>query len=64
MAKEKEKACLNCKKVYKGDNCPNCGHNMTTEGFKGKMHIFDAKNSEIGNKLGVENEGEFANKTK
>jgi len=64
MAKVKEKSCVNCKRIYVGDSCPNCGHNMTTEGFKGKMYLFNAKDSEIGNKLGAESEGEFAIKTK
>ena len=64
MAKIKEKSCVNCKKIYIGASCPNCGHNMTTEGFKGKMHVFDKEKSEIGNKLGIESEGEFAIKAK
>lgn len=64
MAKEKEKSCLNCKKIYKGENCPSCGHNMTTEGFKGKMYMFNSEKSEIGNKLNVKKNGEFAIKTK
>jgi RNA polymerase subunit RPABC4/transcription elongation factor Spt4 len=60
----KEKACLNCKTIYFGDKCTNCGETPATETFKGRMHVFDAEKSEIAEKLEIHNNGEFAIKLK
>jgi len=29
----KEKACLNCKKIYIGDKCSNCGETPASDSF-------------------------------
>ena len=60
----KEKACLNCKTIYFGDKCTNCGETPATETFKGRMHVFDAEKSEIAEKLSINTDGEFAIKLK
>ena len=60
----KEKACLNCKTIYFGDKCTNCGETPATETFKGRMHVFDAEKSEIAENLGINKNGEFAIKLK
>ena len=56
----KEKACLNCKTIYFGDKCTNCGETPATETFKGRMHVFDAEKSEIAENLKININGEFA----
>lgn len=60
----KEKACLNCKAIYMDDKCPKCGETPSNDSFKGRLHVFDAENSEIANKLNIHKVGEFAIKTK
>jgi len=63
MAK-KEKACLNCKRVYEGDRCPNCNETAPSETIKGRVHIFNPEESQIAKNMNVKNKGEFAIKTK
>lgn len=60
----KEKACLNCKRIYIGDKCPNCGETPATDSFKGKIHVFNAKESEMAYNMKINNDGEFTIKTK
>ena len=60
----KEKACLNCKKVYVGDKCPNCGETPASDSFKGKIHVFNSEESEMAANMKINSEGEFAIKTK
>lgn len=63
MAK-KQKACVNCKMVYEGQKCPNCGESLATEGFEGRIFVFNAEESEAAKNMGIEKNGEFAIKTK
>ena len=60
----KEKACKICKRIYEGDKCPDCGSKEFTDGFKGKIFVTNATNSEIAKKLGINKNGEFAIKVK
>ena len=60
----KEKSCLNCKRIYLDDKCPNCGETPASETFKGRVHIFNSKKSEIAHNMEINNEGEFAIKSK
>jgi RNA polymerase subunit RPABC4/transcription elongation factor Spt4 len=60
----KEKACLNCKTIYEGDKCSNCGSTQKNDKFKGRIHIFDNKKSELAYNMDITMEGEFAIKTK
>ena len=60
----KEKACLNCKAIYFGDKCTNCGETPATETFKGRIHIFNSEKSELAENMSINAEGEFAIKTK
>jgi len=64
VAKIKEKACLECSKIYFGDKCPNCNATPSTEAFKGRLYVFNPENSEIANRLKIQQKGEFAIKTK
>ena len=60
----KEKACLNCKTIYTGDKCTNCGETPSSESFKGRVHIFDEEKSELAYNMDIHGKGEFAVKTK
>tara|TARA_Y100000310_G_C20585088_1_gene764978 strand:- start:816 stop:1007 length:192 start_codon:yes stop_codon:yes gene_type:complete len=61
---KKEKSCLNCKAIYVGDKCTNCGETPSSDSFKGRVHIFDAEKSEMAEKMKINNEGEFAIRSK
>ena len=61
---QKQKACLNCRTIYFGDKCTNCGETPASESFKGRIHIFDAKKSEMAENMKINKEGEFAIKSK
>ena len=60
----RKKACKNCKRVYEGNNCPNCSSNETVSDFKGRVIIFNSEESEIAKNLGVKQKGEYAIKVR
>jgi RNA polymerase subunit RPABC4/transcription elongation factor Spt4 len=60
----KEKACTNCKRIYEPNKSPSCGHTQSSDSFKGKIFIFNAKESEMANNMKITKEGQFAIKTK
>ena len=60
----KEKACLNCKAIYFGDKCTNCGETPSSDTFKGRVHIFNSEESEMAHNMKIHSEGEFAIKSK
>jgi len=60
----KEKSCLNCRTIYRGDKCTNCGETPASDSFKGRIHIFNAEESEMADKMKLHSNGEFAIKSK
>jgi DNA-directed RNA polymerase subunit E" len=60
----KQKACKICNVIYEGDKCPKCGSKESTEGFKGRIVVFDSEKSEIAKKLDIKEKGNFAIKTR
>lgn len=60
----KEKACLHCKRIYIGERCPNCGETQATDSFKGKIIVFNSRESEMAYNMKINADGEFAIKTK
>ncbi|MDA3836735.1 MAG: DNA-directed RNA polymerase subunit E'' [Nanoarchaeota archaeon] len=61
----KSKACKICKTIYEdGDKCPNCDSKESTDSYKGRIVVLDAKNSEIASKINIKAEGNFAIKTR
>ena len=60
----KDKACLNCKHIYQGEKCPNCGESATTDSFKGRVFIFNPTESEMAKNMKIDAKGEFAIKVK
>lgn len=60
----KEKSCLNCKAIYMGDKCPQCGETPSSDTFKGRIHVFNQEKSEMAYRMKIRNKGEFAIKSK
>lgn len=61
----KSKACKICKIIYEtGDKCPKCGSKEYTEAFKGRIYVAQPDKSEIAQKLGFKEKGNFAIKTR
>jgi len=56
----KEKACKNCKLIYEGDVCPNCGKKDTSDAFKGKVEIVNPEKSDLAKHLKVNKKGIYA----
>jgi len=56
----KEKACRICRRIYEGDKCPNCGSKESSDSFKGRIIISNPEKSEVGQKLGIKEKGNFA----
>lgn len=56
----KRKICKNCKLFYDGTNCPVCKSDQVANSWKGRLHILNAKDSEIAKKIGIKNDGEYA----
>ena len=61
---KKQKACLNCRTIFEGNKCPNCGETPSSDSFKGRVHIFNQEKSEIAENMKINDKGEFAIKTK
>jgi len=62
----KQKACKQCRAVYDGDKCPNCGSpsSEATESWKGKVMILHPEKSEIAKQMKLSKKGTFAIKTR
>ncbi len=60
----KERACLNCRRIYEEEKCPNCGESQNIENFKGEINVFDIEKSIIAKKMKINSKGKFAIKTK
>ena len=56
----KEKACKNCKRIYEGDECPNCGKKETSDSFKGKVEITNPEKSTLAKELKINKKGIYA----
>lgn len=55
-----QKACRACRTIFEGKECPACGSKETIEGFKGKISVLNADQSELASKLGLKKAGVFA----
>jgi DNA-directed RNA polymerase subunit E" len=55
-----KKACKNCKMIYEGAKCPNCGSQEYTESSKGRVIILNPQESEIAKNLKISNKGSYA----
>ncbi len=59
-----KKACKNCKTIYEGEKCPECGGKEFTTEFKGKIIILNPDQSEIAKKVNIKKPGTYAIKIK
>lgn len=61
----KPKACKICRTIYEtGDKCPRCDSKEFTDGFKGRIVVVDPEKSEIAQKIGIKEKGNFAMKVR
>ena len=61
----KPKACKLCKTIVEeGEKCPNCESKELTEGFKGRIVVLNPEKSELAQKVGLKEKGNFAIKTR
>ncbi len=58
-----EKACLKCKRIVTGKQCPICKTSKLSTKWKGLLIILDAKESKIAEKMNL-TEGKYALKVK
>lgn len=59
-----KKVCKTCKLFVKGDTCPICKSSSFTDSWKGRIVILDANKSIVAKKLGLNQKGEYAVKTR
>ena len=55
-----KKTCKNCKMIYEGDKCPNCGSQEYTDSSKGRVIILNPESSEVAKNLKVTSKGSYA----
>ena len=60
----KKKYCKNCKILVTGSNCKICNGIEFTDNFQGRIFITDPAKSEIAEKLGIKQKGEYAIKVR
>ena len=56
----KKKACKQCKFMFEGDECPLCKSSQGVTNWKGRIFITNKDKSEIGKKIGITEDGEYA----
>ncbi|HLD15071.1 MAG TPA: transcription elongation factor subunit Spt4 [Candidatus Nanoarchaeia archaeon] len=59
-----KKVCKKCKIFVEGHECPICKGSDFTDNWKGRIFVVDANKSEIANKIGLKQKGEYAIKTR
>ncbi len=59
-----KKVCKKCKIFVEGPVCPVCKGNQFSDNWKGRMYIFNVPQSEIAQKIGAIEPGEYAIKVK
>lgn len=58
-----KKVCKNCRLIYEGTKCPECGSIENAENAKGKIYVFKPEESEIAKGSGIKKPGIYAIKT-
>ncbi len=56
----KERACKQCRTVFDGAKCPKCGSESSSDGFKGKVFIYNPEQSEIAGNMKLKDKGTYA----
>ncbi len=60
----KERACLQCRRIFEGSKCPACNEGIFSETFKGEVEIFNPEESVVAKNMRINKKGKFAIKTK
>lgn len=60
----KQKACKVCKTIFEGSACPKCDSKEATETSKGRIVVLNPEKSEIAEKIGLKQKGNFAIKSR
>lgn len=55
-----QKACKSCRSLFTGSTCPKCGAQEATDGFKGRVIVLNADQSEIAKNMKLKGEGIYA----
>jgi DNA-directed RNA polymerase subunit E" len=55
-----KKACKKCKVFVIGGECPICKGNQFSTNWQGRIAILDPKKSDIAQKIGITEKGEYA----
>jgi len=53
------KACKDCKALFEGSTCTNCGSNNATDTFKGKVIVINPEESEVAKNLKISKKGTY-----
>ncbi len=56
----KKKACRNCKIFVDENECPTCKGTQFVLNWRGRLTILDLAKSEIGKRVGISSNGEYA----
>lgn len=57
------KVCKDCKLIYDGDKCPNCGSQEYSEEVKGRVVILKPEKSIVAKHMEKKNKGVFSIKS-
>jgi len=55
-----KKACKTCKILVEKGTCPICKGSVFSDGWKGRVYVFDTEKSEIGKNINLKLKGEYA----
>ena len=55
-----QKACRSCKVVTEEDICPVCKGSEFSEDFQGFIIVLNASKSQLADKMGIKEEGQYA----
>lgn len=59
-----KKVCKKCKLFVEGSVCPLCKGNQFADNWKGRIYMLDVAHSEVAQKIGITEKGEYALKVK
>jgi len=55
----KKKACVKCKIIVEGSECPLCKNAQFSTNWKGRLYIIDSNKSMIAEKIGIKVKGDY-----
>lgn len=55
-----EKSCKQCKAIFEGQKCPQCGSTEFVDKFKGRVAVINPDQSEIAKNLNIKKKGQYS----